>query len=170
MGTTITRWPSWNPRTDLMKRSVLMGALVAALIFPGLPVSAFPLCLGGLAFTPGQQLDVADQAVLAAPVAGGTQWRIIEVVKAATPVGPLIAEPVEGADGAAARAGQPSLLLRHAQWPRWSSVGTSWRGGRAGRHGLPVESDRTIQMPHRLVAVPVASPSPRAHRGRRPTS
>jgi hypothetical protein len=95
-----------------------------ALVLASVPGQACPLCLGGLAFTPGQQLDVADQAVLAAPVAGGRQWRIFEVVKGAAPVGPLLAGPVEGTDGAAVRAGRPSLLLRHALSPRWFRVGT----------------------------------------------
>jgi hypothetical protein len=106
-----------------MKRWVLLAAAIA-LVVAGVPASACPLCLGGLAFAPGQQLDVADQAVLAAPVAGGSRWRILEVVKGPARGGPLIAGPVEGTDGAAARAGQPSLLLRHALSPRWFWVGT----------------------------------------------
>ena len=54
----------------------------------------------------------------------GARWRILEVVKGAAPVGPLIAGPVEGTAGAAVRAGRPSLLLRHALSPRWFRVGT----------------------------------------------
>jgi hypothetical protein len=74
-------------------------------------------------FAPGQQLDVAEQAVLAAPVAGGTRWRIIEGVKGHAVTRQVIGEPVDGADAAAKRAGRPQLLLRHEQWARWSSVG-----------------------------------------------
>jgi hypothetical protein len=61
--------------------------------------------------------------VLAAPTADGTEWRIVEVVKGPVVAGQVIAEPVDEADAAAMRAGRPLLLLRHEQWPRWSSVG-----------------------------------------------
>lgn len=106
-----------------MKHWGLTGALVVALILASAPASACPLCLGGVVFAPGQQLDVAEQAVLAAPAAGGKQWRVIEVVKGSV-AHPIIAEPVEKVDQAAAARAGPVLLLRHEQWPRWSPVGT----------------------------------------------
>jgi hypothetical protein len=104
-----------------MKRLVILGMLGLLMIFAGPVAYACPLCLGGVLFAPGQQLDVAEQAVLAAPLANGTRWRVIEVAKGHAVVGQVISEPV---DGAAMRAGTLSLLLRHEQWPRWSSVGT----------------------------------------------
>jgi hypothetical protein len=107
-----------------MKRWAFLGTLGLLVIFAGPVAYACPLCLGGVLFAPGQQLDVADQAVLAAPVAGGTRWRIIEVAKGHAVVGQVISEPVDGVDAATVRAGKPLLLLRHEQWPRWSSVGT----------------------------------------------
>jgi hypothetical protein len=107
-----------------MKRWVFLGTLGLLMIFAGPVAYACPLCLGGVLFAPGQQLDVAEQAVLAAPLASGTRWRVIEVAKGHAVVGQVISEPVDGADGAAMRAGRPLLLLRHEQWPRWSSVGT----------------------------------------------
>jgi hypothetical protein len=107
-----------------MKRWALLGASALLIIFAGPTAYACPLCLGGVLFAPGQQVDVAEQAVLAAPAANGTRWRIIEVAKGNAVVGQVIAEPVDGADTAAIRAGRPLLLLRHEQWPRWSSVGT----------------------------------------------
>jgi hypothetical protein len=107
-----------------MKRWVLLGALAFLMIFAGPVAYACPLCLGGGFFPLGQRLDVADQAVLAAPTAGGTQWRIVEGVKGPAVAGQVIAEPVDGADAAAMRAGRPVLLLHHEQWPRWSSIGT----------------------------------------------
>ncbi len=107
-----------------MKRWVLLGALGTLMIFANPPVYACSLCLGGLRLAPGLQLDVAEQAVLAAPVAGGTGWRILGVVKGAAIAGQVIAEPVDGADEAAVRAGGPLLLLHDRLWPQWSSVGT----------------------------------------------
>jgi len=107
-----------------MNRWVLLGALGALMIFASPDAQACPLCLGGVLFAPGQQLDVAEEAVLAAPAANGTRWRVIEVAKGNAVVGQVIAEPVDGADVAAMRADGPVLLLRHEQWPRWSSVGT----------------------------------------------
>jgi hypothetical protein len=103
---------------------VLLGVLGLLTMFAGPAAYACPLCLGGLVFAPGQQLDVAEQAVLATPVAGSNQWRILEAVKGAAPAGQVIVEPLGAADDAAVRAGRPVLLLNHAQWPRWSAVGT----------------------------------------------
>ena len=107
-----------------MNRWVLLGALGALMIFASPDAQACPLCLGGVLFAPGQQLDVAEQAVLAAPTLNGTRWHVIEVAKGNAVVGQVIAEPVDWADAAAIRAGRPLLLLRHEQWPRWSGVGT----------------------------------------------
>jgi hypothetical protein len=105
-----------------VKRWVLPGALGLLMIVSAPVAYACPLCLGGVLFAPGQQLDVAEQAVLAAPLADG-KWRIIEVAKGPAVAGRVISEPVDGADAVALRAGRPLLFLRHEQWPRWSSVG-----------------------------------------------
>ncbi len=107
-----------------MRRQVLLGALGLLMIFASPDAQACPLCLGGVLFAPGQQLDVAEQAVLAAPVADGTRWRILEAAKGPAVAGQVISEPVDGAAVAPTRAGRPLLLLRHEQWPRWSSMGT----------------------------------------------
>jgi hypothetical protein len=101
-------------------------ALTAALLLPVLasvPAPACSLCLGGLLFAPGLQLDIAEQAVLAQPTADGKRWRVVEVVKGPDIAGQAITEPVDGADEAAIRAGRPFLLLHHANWPRWSGLG-----------------------------------------------
>jgi len=107
-----------------MKRWMPLGMLALLIIFAGPSAYACPLCLGGIRFAPGQQLDVADQAVIAAPSAGGTRWRILEVVKGTAVAGKFIIGPVDGADKTAMRSGKPSLLLRYEQLPTWSSVGT----------------------------------------------
>lgn len=111
-----------------MKRWVLLGALGTLMIFADAAAYACPLCLGALRLAPGVQLDVADQAVLAAPVAGGTGWRIVEVVKGSVTARQVITDQVDGVDRAAMGAGRPALLLRHEQWPGWSSLGTIGAG------------------------------------------
>ena len=64
-----------------MKRWVLVASLVLQAIVASVAANACHLCLGGLRFAPGQQLDIAEEAVLAAPVADGTTWRVLQVVK-----------------------------------------------------------------------------------------
>ncbi len=151
-----------------MKRWVLLGALGTLMIFADPAAYACPLCLGGVLFAPGQQLDVADEAVLAAPVADRTRWRIIEVAKGAAVAGQVITEPVDGADGAAARAGRPLLLLRHELSPRWSSVGTigveyaSWLRQLAAAGPRTISSDVDWRGRVALVAPYLEDPEPLA--------
>jgi hypothetical protein len=111
-----------------MKRWLLAVVSALLLILAALPAQACALCLGGLRFAPGLQLDVADQAVIARPVAGGTQWRVVDVVKGAAVAGRTIPGAVDGADEATVRAGKPFLILHHENWPRWTSVGTLGAG------------------------------------------
>jgi hypothetical protein len=106
-----------------MKRWMRPGAVGLLLIFSGFPAFACPLCVGGIVFFPGQQLDVADQAVLAEPVVGGTGWRVVEVAKGSAIAGQVITDPVIAADEAAMRADRPLLLLRHRLWSEWTSAG-----------------------------------------------
>jgi hypothetical protein len=81
-----------------------------------------PICFTGRVVTTGQQLDAADQAVLA--IAEGEQFRVIEVVKGSASAGAFIAEPVSGVDADAIRNGKPLLLLRNGLGQRWASVGS----------------------------------------------
>ena len=73
--------------------------------------------------TIGQQLDMADQVVLAVPLAGA-KFRIVEIVKGNNAVGDVIADQVTGLDTAAAAARDPYLLIRDAAALQWTSVGT----------------------------------------------
>ncbi len=86
--------------------------------------NACSICLGGLRFPPGQQLDVAEQAVIAAPSADGKRWRVVQVVKGRAVAGHVISGPVDGADSKTIPGGKPSLLLRYEYIERWTSVGT----------------------------------------------
>ena len=73
--------------------------------------------------TIGQRLDMADRVVLAVPVAGANQLRMVEVVKGKDAVGDIIADPV--ADLAAAAPGSdPYLLIRDPFAAQWTSLGT----------------------------------------------
>lgn len=87
---------------------------------------ACPLCYEAArqVVTLGQQLDMADRVVLAMPVAGANQFRIVEVVKGKDAIGDIIADPVTGLDAAAAADRDPCLLLRDPLAPRWTGLGT----------------------------------------------
>jgi hypothetical protein len=86
--------------------------------------AACPLCYEAARQmeTTGQQLDRADQVVLAAPVAGKSNFRIVEAVKGKHAPGDIIADAVTGRD-AAAVACDPCLLLRDPLTSWWTSLG-----------------------------------------------
>jgi hypothetical protein len=86
--------------------------------------AACPLCYEAARQmeTTGQQLDRADQVVLAAPVAGKSDFRIVEAVKGKHAPGDIIADAVTGRD-AAAVACDPCLLLRDPLTSWWTSLG-----------------------------------------------
>jgi hypothetical protein len=73
--------------------------------------------------TEGVQLDAADRAVLATPVATTNQFRVVAVIKGEDAVGELIADPVAVADTPASDR-DPSLLIRDPAALQWTSLGT----------------------------------------------
>jgi hypothetical protein len=73
--------------------------------------------------TIGEQLDMADGVVLAVPVAGGNQFRVVEVMKGKDTVGDIIADLVTVVETGAAGV-DPWLLVRDGLAPRWTSLGT----------------------------------------------
>jgi hypothetical protein len=87
---------------------------------------ACPLCYEAARqmVTIGQRLDMADQAVLATPLGGANQFRIVAVVKGKNAVGDIIADPVMGLDAAAAENSNPCLLVRDPLASQWTSLGT----------------------------------------------
>ena len=100
--------------------------LAALFLFISVPAAvACPLCyeVARQVVTIGQQLDMADQVVLAVPLAGA-KFRIVEIVKGNNAVGDVIADQVTGLDTAAAADGDPYLLIRDAAALQWTSVGT----------------------------------------------
>jgi hypothetical protein len=105
----------------------LQCGLVAVILLFMVPAAmACPLCYEAARqmVTIGQQLDMADQVVLAVPLEGGEQFRIVEVVKGNDTVGAVIADPVD-LDTDAAAGGDPYLLIREPLAPaHWDSLGT----------------------------------------------
>jgi hypothetical protein len=87
---------------------------------------ACPLCYEAARqlVTVGQQLDAADRAVLAVPIAGGKQFRIVGIIKGKGAVGDILADPVSDLDPSAATGRDAALLLGDPASPRWSSLGT----------------------------------------------
>jgi hypothetical protein len=90
------------------------------------PAVACPLCYEAARqlVTIGQQLGTADRVVLAAPIAGGNRFRIVEVIKGKGVIGDIIADPVTDLDATAATGRDPVLLLGDPLAPQWSSLGT----------------------------------------------
>jgi hypothetical protein len=73
--------------------------------------------------TIGQQLDMADQVVLATPLDGANLFRIVAVVKGKNAVGDIITDPVMGLDAAAPANSDPCLLVRDPLAAQWTGLG-----------------------------------------------
>jgi hypothetical protein len=84
--------------------------------------AACQICFNGQAVTIGQQLDAADQAVLAVPLSDGQEFQVVAVVKGDQATEGLIAQPVYRTD-AMMTGGKPLLLLRNRLAQRWDRVG-----------------------------------------------
>ncbi|MDQ0561518.1 hypothetical protein QO004_003312 [Rhizobium mesoamericanum] len=124
----------------ITKASVRLLLSIGSLIltFAG-DAQACAICFRGLVVTPGQKLDGADQAVLAAPVDGQGRFRVMEIVKGNGAVGDVLVQPglstpvaeaVMSVDGLAAGDGeaakldkQPLLLLHDTVSEKWTSLG-----------------------------------------------
>lgn len=120
----------------MLKIKALAACVVGlfVLAFAG-SATACPLCFSGTVITPGQKLDSADEAVLAAPADQSGQFRIVAVIKGdvdadetiADPrsspsvIGPLTAASANTASSAVA--GKPLLLVRNELTDEWSSLG-----------------------------------------------
>ena len=83
--------------------------------------SACAICFSGRVVTVGQQLDAADQAVLAA--SGTEQFRVVAVVKGDAVIGSIVSEPVSRIGAATLQDGRPLLLVRNDLGRGWMSPG-----------------------------------------------
>ncbi|MBB3564351.1 hypothetical protein FHX06_005715 [Rhizobium sp. BK512] len=115
---------------------VSLGCVILA--FAG-NAEACAICFSGLVVTPGQKLDAADQAVIAAPVDGQGRFRVMEIVKGDGTVGDVVAQSglsiavaqavmsVDGltvGDAEAAKLDKKPLLLLHDKVSeKWTSLG-----------------------------------------------
>jgi hypothetical protein len=105
-------------------RAKLLWTLGMLMLITASDSSACSICFSGRVVTPGQQLDAADQAVLALLVPGTGQFRVTELVKGNAVVDTMISEPVARVDAATLQSGKPLLLLlRNELAQRWASVG-----------------------------------------------
>jgi hypothetical protein len=99
---------------------------LAALLLPvSAPTAmACPLCYEAARqlVTIGQQLDMADRVVLAAPLAAKNHFRIIAIVKGKDAIADGIADPVSGVELTAGA--NPYLLVRDSLAAGWTSLGT----------------------------------------------
>ena len=85
-------------------------------------VTACPLCMGGAARSPAQDLADLSRAVLATPVADGKSYRVVDVIKGARPEGDRVTDVVIR-EPASLKGGKPLLLVRDEAWPMWTSLG-----------------------------------------------
>ena len=74
--------------------------------------------------TIGVQLDASDRIVVAVPNADGRSYRVVEVIKSKTPIGPLIVQSVTDAGGLRPDGQGPFLLINDPLGEGWSSLGT----------------------------------------------
>lgn len=116
--------PPRSSQARSLGRGPLRHGLATLLILGAGAAEACQICFSALVITPGQQLDTADQAVLAMPVSAGNRLRIVEVVKGHDITNGIIEEEEVRVDAATLRTGKPLLLLRHKAVQRWSSIGS----------------------------------------------
>lgn len=63
-----------------------------------------------------------SHVVIATPIADGTSWRVVDVIKGPRPAGGVVRNvALRGAD--APRSAKPLLLVRDDAWPMWANLG-----------------------------------------------
>lgn len=101
-----------------------LAAAVSAIMLTSVAgATACAICFSGRVVAAGQQLDAADQAVLAVPASGPDQFRVVAVVKGDAVVGSIVSEPVSRVAAASLQGGRPLLLLRNELGRRWTCAG-----------------------------------------------
>ncbi|MBY5587367.1 hypothetical protein HFO49_07690 [Rhizobium leguminosarum] len=126
---------------------------------------ACAICFSGLTVTPGQKLDAADEAVLAAPFGSQGHFRVIETVKGAGADGNIIVQPglstpiadavmsldglTQGEGKQPTLEGKPLLLVRDKDSDTWTSLG-AMASEYAGWLRQLVETKRGGERPKRV--------------------
>ena len=111
---------------SVSRRWINCGLAALLLFISACAAAACQLCYEAArqSVTIGQRLDSADQVVLAVPLAGANQFRMVEVVKGKDAVGDNIADPVTGLGIGAVPGRDPYLLVREPLASQWTSLGT----------------------------------------------
>ncbi|MBB3933731.1 hypothetical protein GGR25_004809 [Kaistia hirudinis] len=117
---------------------------------------ACAICLSAVSVSTGQKLDAADQVALAAPVAGGQQFRIVEAVKGDAALDTIVEASSDHAENFPAEAGKLSLLARNAMSGRWTNFGALSAGNADWLRDLLKTNDGEAKAPPR--AWPIANP------------
>jgi len=110
-----------------LAQPMMRGLLVLALLCAGTGAVACPLCLGAFQQSKAQELVSAPHAVLAAPTADPSRFRVIAVVKGERPASSTVegAYPRNGPayESAASGSGKLLLLVRDDLFPTWTILG-----------------------------------------------
>jgi hypothetical protein len=109
-------------------RHWLLGTLAAVLLLVSGGAWACPICFTGQTVTLGQRLAAADRVVLAMPDAGGTRFRIVDVIKGDDTRGAVIEQEVTGLAGLPTRPEKPLVLIHEGRAGPWSSIGAIGAG------------------------------------------
>ena len=129
-------------------KSVTKGLVAATLLFASVDLAACQLCIGAFRSSAADQLVEMPQAVLALPIANGSQYRVVEVIKGEQPAGKIIdvaavqlKAPLDGSS-------KTLLLVSDKGWPMWVSLGAigtrhaGWlRGLAAGKRSIEMNED-----------------------------
>ena len=102
----------------------LARSLLAAVLVCAAAGSAFAciICLSAVSVTTGQRIDAANLVVLAEPITGSDEFRIVETIKGEATPGTTIDEAA-GPLATVAPDGKPHLLIRNAMSQRWTILG-----------------------------------------------
>ncbi len=108
-------------------RSMIRGLLAAMLLCASAGAIACPLCMGAFQQSKAQELVGAPHAVLAAPTADPSRFRVIEVVKGERPASGTVegGYPRNGfaLEAAGSMSGKALLLVRDDLFPTWTILG-----------------------------------------------
>lgn len=96
----------------------------ALLFFASVAAAACPICVRGTATTTAQQLALAERALIVLPAMGGTEMRVVAVIKGGGRANDLVQAAVPGLEEAAARESAPLLVVQLNSLSSWSMIGS----------------------------------------------
>lgn len=116
----LVQWISrWLP-VEILSVFIIAFLTVAVTV----SVSACPMCLAGRTLNvSAQELVYASHSVLVLPLADGSGFRVVAVIKGEPPAGGTITGMVFRADAKTMQSQEPLLLIRDDDWSRWVNFG-----------------------------------------------